>query len=101
MNWSGAKIFSKLDPQSGYHQVLVHPDDKHKYACRTHHGHFYCLVMPFGLSNIPITFQALMNTTFNFAIRKYVLIFFDDILVYSIDWVSHLQHFNTVLYTLQ
>lgn len=89
---NGAKFFSKLDLRSGYHQVLIHPLDRFKTVFRTHHGHFQWLVMPFGLSNAPATFQSLMNNIFQFAIRKYVLIFFDDILIFSGDWDSHLQH---------
>lgn len=77
----GAKIFSILDLRSSYHQVLLHPKDKHETAFRAHSGHFQWLVMAFGLSNSLATFQPLINSIFHFAMRKFVLIFINDILV--------------------
>jgi hypothetical protein len=97
----GTKFFTKLDLQSGYHQVLMHPDDVHMTALRTHQGLFEFLIMSFGLTNTPATFQALMNDVLHPFLCWFVLVFFDDILIYSSSWLDLLRHVRTVIRTLQ
>ena len=98
---AGASWFSTLDLISGYHQVRLQPGEEFKTAFQTHTGHFEFVVMPFGLSGAPGTFQNAMNTTLASLLRKCVLVFFDDILVYSKSFGDHLEHLAAVFQLLQ
>jgi hypothetical protein len=97
----GTRWFTKLDLRSGYHQIRLLPGEEYKTAFKTHHGHWEFKVMPFGLTNAPGTFQKAMNLLFAPLLRKGVLIFMDDILVYQRTLEGHNSLLEQVLIILQ
>ena len=96
-----SRVCSKIDLRSGYHQLRVQENDVSKTTFRMRYGHYEFLVMPFGLTNAPVAFMDLMNRVFNPYLDKFVIVFIDDILVYSGTLEEHAEHIRTVLQILR
>ena len=98
---SKAKVFSKFDLRSGYHQIKIRPEDVPKTAFSTRYGSYEYLVMSFGFTNAPAYFVYLMNLVFMEELDKFVVVFIDDILIFSMNAEEHAEHLRIILSRLR
>jgi len=98
---SGAKVFSRIDIRSGYYQIKIAEGDEEKTTCRTRYGSHEFLVMPFGLTNAPATFCTLMNDIFRKWLDDFVVVYIDNILIYSSSMEEHVEHLRKVFQRLR
>jgi hypothetical protein len=98
---AGAKVFSKVDLHSGYHQIKIRLEDISKTAFSTRYGLYEYLVMSFGLTNAPAHFMYLMNSVFMSMLDKFIMVFIDDMLIYSKNEEEHMKHLWIILQRLQ
>ena len=101
ISWKGHVYFLKIDLRSGYHQLRIKESDVPKTAFETQYGQYKFLIMPFGLTYTPVAFMDLMNRVFHPYLDQFVVIFIDDILVYSRNAKDHVFHLRIVLQTLR
>ena len=96
-----AKVFTKMDLKTGFHQIRVKPGDVEKSAFNTKYGQYEYLVLPMGLCNAPATFQSLMNSIFHDCMDGFIVVYMDDLLIFSKDKESHYKHLELVLSRLE
>jgi hypothetical protein len=94
---SGAKFFTSLDMTGAYHHIKIKPEDIEKTAFRTPYGHYEFVVLPFGLCNAPATFQTFMNNLFREEMDAFVIVYLDDVMIFSKTLEEHIKHVRHVL----